>query len=222
MIELTNISKTYAAQQGPHTVLKDINLKISRGEKVGILGVNGAGKSTLIQLLSGSLMPSAGKIQRDMKISWPLAFSGGFQGSLTGIDNLRFICRIYGVPFEPLLPFVKEFTELKDFLYEPLKNYSSGMKARLAFAASMAVEFDCYLIDEIFAVGDARFHERCNDELFNKRRDRAYVMVSHSENIIRQHCDRAYVLHDTQLHPFESLDKAFDFYLENSYEKNSH
>ena len=101
-----------------------------------------------------------------MSVSWPLAFGGAFQGALTGLDNLRFICRIYGVEPEGEIPFVEDFSELGIYLREPVKTYSSGMRARLAFAISMVIDFDCYLIDEIIAVGDARFHAKCEEELF--------------------------------------------------------
>ena len=127
-----------------------------------------------------------------MSVSWPLAFGGAFQGSLTGIDNLRFICRIYGVdPRRQDRASSRNFSELGLYLREPVKSYSSGMRARLAFAISMVIEFDCFLIDEIIAVGDARFHEKCHHELFERRGDRAMIIVSHDAGYIRQHCTRA-------------------------------
>jgi capsular polysaccharide transport system ATP-binding protein len=214
MIRLEHISKTYGTRSGPVRVMRDINLTIDKGERVGILGRNGAGKSTLIRLISGAELPTGGTIYRDMSVSWPLAFGGAFQGSLTGYDNLRFICRIYGVDPSDKVGFVEEFSELGIYLREPVKSYSSGMRARLAFAISMIVEFDCFLIDEIIAVGDARFHEKCNYELFTKRVDRAMIIVSHDPNYIREHCSRAAVLVDGQLHHPASLDEAFDFYHE--------
>jgi capsular polysaccharide transport system ATP-binding protein len=189
-----------------------VNLKIAKGERLGILGRNGAGKSTLIRLISGAELPSSGHIHRGISLSWPLAFGGAFQGSLSGLDNLRFICRIYDAPIEPAIEFVKEFSELGVYLKEPVKKYSSGMRARLAFAISMAVEFDCFLIDEIIAVGDSRFHEKCHVELFEKRRDRAMIIVSHSMDYIRDHCQHAAVLVEGKLHSFEKVDDAFGFY----------
>ena len=216
MIRLVNINKTYAARSGPVYVLRDINLDVDSGERVGILGRNGAGKSTLIRLISGAELPTSGAVERDMSVSWPLAFGGAFQGSLTGYDNLRFICRIYGVGPDDKVPFVQEFSELGRFLWEPIKSYSSGMRARLAFAISMVIEFDCFLIDEIIAVGDARFHEKCNHELFVKRADRAMIIVSHDPGYIRAHCSRAAVLIGGQLYHLPSVDEAFDFYHEQS------
>ena len=126
-----------------------------------------------------------------MSVSWPIAFSGAFQGSLSGIDNLRFICRIYGLDFDETHDFVDDFAELGSQLGEPVKTYSSGMRARLAFALSIAIEFECYLIDEVIMVGDARFSRRCQEELFNKRSDRSIILVSHDMNFIRTVCDSA-------------------------------
>ncbi len=212
MIELININKTYPVKGGNREILKDVNLTIHHGEKVGILGRNGAGKSTLIRIISEAEHPTNGKIIRDMNVSWPIAFGGAFQGSLTGIDNVYFICRIYGIEAKSVMPFVEEFTELGSYLQEPIKKYSSGMRARLAFAISMAVEFDCFLIDEVVAVGDQRFHEKCHTELFEKRANRAMIIVSHDTHYIREHCSRASVLHEGRLHNFKDLDSAFYFY----------
>ncbi|MGF6374776.1 capsular polysaccharide transport system ATP-binding protein [Paraburkholderia sp. RAU6.4a] len=212
MIELNGVQKRYGTRQGQRTILDQVNLTVKRGDKLGILGKNGSGKSTLIRLISGSEQPSAGDIKRSMSVSWPLAFAGGFQGSLTGLDNLRFVCRVYGVPPERAIPFVEEFSELGIYLREPVKKYSSGMRARLAFAISMAIEFDCFLIDEVIAVGDARFHAKCNFELFQKRKDRAMILVSHDPRIVREHCDRACVIHNGKLLDFSEVDSAFAYY----------
>lgn len=212
MIELVNLSKRYRTSHGRHLVLDQVNLKIAKGEKIGILGRNGAGKSTLIRILGGAELPTSGEILRSMSVSWPLAFASAVQGSLTGIDNTRFICRIYNADPNKVIPFVEEFSELGKFLREPVKTYSAGMAARLAFAVSMAVEFDCYLIDEVIAVGDSRFHAKCQEELFHKRKDRALVLVSHLAKNIIEHCDRACVLHDGKLLNFSSVDEAYSFY----------
>ena len=212
MIHIEHVTKHYSTRHGAVTVLDDVNLTVKPGEKVGILGRNGAGKSTIIRLISGAERPSTGRIRRDMTVSWPLAFGGAFQGTLTGLDNLRFICRVYGTSAEDKIEFVQEFSELGRYLREPVKTYSAGMRARLAFAISMVVEFDCFLIDEIVAVGDARFHEKCRVELFEKRKDRAIILVSHDAGYVRAHCDHAAVLVKGKLAAFEHVDDAFEFY----------
>jgi len=216
MIEIVDLVKRYDTRQGEVTVLDGISMSIKPGEKIGILGRNGSGKSTFIRLVSGAEQPTAGKITRSMSVSWPLAFGGAFQGSLTGLDNLRFICRIYGTTTDDKIPFVQEFSELGYYLKEPVKTYSSGMRARLAFAISMVVDFDCFLIDEIIAVGDSRFHEKCHVELFEKRRDRAMIIVSHQPDFIRAHCQHAAVLVGGKLITFEQVEEAFVYYEEHS------
>lgn len=212
MIRLIDLCKSYPTSQGAHEVFRNINLVIDKGEKVGILGRNGAGKSTMIRLLSGAEQPTSGRVERSMSVSWPLAFGGAFQTTLTGLDNLRFVCRIYGVPFEDKIEYVQEFSELGPYLREPLRIYSSGMRARLAFALSMVIEFDCFLIDEVVAVGDARFHEKCHAELFEKRKDRSLIIVSHDANYVREHCSKLCVLSEGELSVFTDPDEAFDFY----------
>jgi len=214
MIRLSNVSKAYATSSGKIHVLEGVDFQVSRGESVGILGRNGAGKSTLIRIISGAEQPDTGSIAREMSVSWPLAFGGAFQTSLTGIDNLRFICRVYGVDTERHIAFVEDFSELGVFLREPVRTYSSGMQARLAFALSMIIEFDCFLIDEIVAVGDSRFQAKCHEELFLKRADRARIIVSHDPGYIRSHCQRAAVLQAGKLHQFDSVDEAYTYYIE--------
>jgi len=212
MISVEHVYKQYQTRQGKRTVLNDINFKLKKGEKIGILGRNGAGKSTLIRLISGVEPPTQGEIKRTMSISWPLAFSGAFQGSLTGMDNLRFICRIYDVDIDYVKDFTEEFSELGRYLYEPVKRYSSGMKARLAFALSLAVEFDCYLIDEVIAVGDSRFTNKCKYELFEKRKDRSIILVSHSDSAVKQYCDNALVLESGRMYCFDNTVEAYKYY----------
>ncbi|KVD73283.1 MULTISPECIES: ABC transporter ATP-binding protein [Burkholderia] len=212
MLVLRNVTKRYKSRTGSHTVLNGISLTVERSEKVGILGKNGAGKSTLVRLISGQESPDSGLIQRKMAVSWPLAFAGGFQGSLTGLDNLRFISRIYNIDHESIREFVEKFAELGKYFREPVKTYSSGMQARLAFALSLAIEFDCYLIDEIIAVGDARFHEKCVYELFEKRKDRAFIIVSHDAGFIMKYCNSAAVLDQGTITRFGDVSKAYEHY----------
>lgn len=209
MIRLTNVCKDYPTRGGMRRVLNNISFTMGPGEKVGILGPNGAGKSTLVRLVSGAEPASAGTIERTMSVSWPLAFSGGFHAALTGADNVRFICRIYGVDYEPRFEFVKDFAELGIYLHEPVATYSSGMKSRLAFAISMTIDFDCYLIDEVQAVGDERFRERCREELFNKRRDKAKLIVSHSHTYLQESCERFLLLKNGTIEEYDRFEDAF-------------
>lgn len=212
MLAIERVSKVYPTRQGPRRVLNDVSFRLERGRNLGILGRNGAGKSTLIRLISGAERPTSGRIRRGMRVSWPLAFGGAFQTHLTGLDNLKFVCRVYGVDYRPLVPFVEEFTELGIYFREPVLHYSHGMLTRLAFALSMAIEFDCFLIDEAMVVGDVRFHERCHIELFHKRRDRAFILVTHEASVIKLYCENASVLHEGRLLPFPSVDAAYAFY----------
>jgi capsular polysaccharide transport system ATP-binding protein len=212
-IVLKDVVKRYRSRTGTHTVLNGVSLRLNSGDRLGILGMNGSGKSTLIRLISGQEYPNGGKIIREMSVSWPLAFSGGFQGSLTGLDNLRFISRVYGVDHESIRWFVEDFADLGDYFREPVKTYSSGMQARLAFALSLAIEFDCYLIDEVIAVGDARFHEKCMQELFQKRKDRTFIIASHDANFIKSVCTRAAVLDGGDLTCFDSVVEAYGYYM---------
>lgn len=214
MIRLTDVCKDYDTKVGPRRVLDHINLTINPGERVGILGRNGAGKSTLVRLISGAEQPTLGTIERNMSVSWPLAFTGGFHGALTGADNVRFICRIYGVDFEPRFKFVEEFSQLGIYLNEPVQKYSSGMRARLAFAISMTIDFDCYLLDEVMAVGDESFRERCKYELFEKRKDKAMLIVSHSHRYLRGTCDRFLLFRDGRIDEFDDFNEVYFLYKE--------
>lgn len=214
MIELRNVYKRYPIHHGraEREVLKGINFRIQSGEKWGILGRNGAGKSTLIRIISGSDRPHSGEIVKTMSVSWPLAFGGTFQGSLTGKDNIRLISRVYDVDYRKTLEMVEDFAELGGYLNEPVKSYSSGMASRLAFAISMSIEFDCFLIDEGMSVGDHRFHQKCNVELFEKRADRAMIIVAHQTDLIRNHCDHAAVLNKGVLEICDTVDEAIKIY----------
>ncbi len=209
MIRLRDVRKIYPTRHGNNLVLDGIGFDLAMGERLGVLGRNGAGKSTMVRLISGAERATSGTIERDMSVSWPLAFGGAFQHNLTGVDNVRFISRIYDQDIEENLAFVEDFAELGQYLLEPVRTYSSGMRARLAFAISMIIEFDCFLIDEIGAVGDARFHERCDFELFDKRADRAMVIISHDAAYVRDHCNRFAVLHDAKLTLYDDFELAY-------------
>ncbi|AYJ87122.1 ABC transporter ATP-binding protein [Sphingomonas paeninsulae] len=214
MIRFENVIKTYPTRLGERVILDNVSFTLERGEKLGVMGRNGAGKSTLVRLVSGAESPNSGRIDHSMSVSWPLAFGGAFQDGLTGQDNLKFISRIYNQDFRQNLDFVEQFAELGTYLREPVSSYSSGMRARLAFAISMIIEFDCYLIDEISAVGDVRFHEKCQVELFERRSDRAMLIVSHDINYVHAHCQRFAVLHQGHLKFFDDFDAAYQAHLD--------
>ncbi|KQM18289.1 ABC transporter ATP-binding protein [Novosphingobium sp. Leaf2] len=212
MISCINLKKNYRVGHTEKRVLKGVNLSIAPGDRIGLLGRNGAGKSTMIKLIGGVEMPTSGKVHREMTCSWPLGFNGGFQGSLTGYDNARFIARIYGKDYSEMRQFVEDFTELGRQLRMPVKTYSSGMRARLAFALSLAIEFDCYLIDEVILVGDKNFQEKCHYELFERRKDRAILLASHSMDSIKEFCNKSAVLQDGLLTEYDNVDEGLAIY----------
>lgn len=212
MIRCVDITKDYHVAKGQRRVLDRVNFDLLPGQKLGVLGRNGAGKSTLIKIIGGVEIPTSGRVERTMSVSWPLAFGGAFQGSLSGLDNLRFITRIYNLDYVDTRRFVDDFAELGSQLGEPVKTYSSGMRARLAFALSIVIDFDCYLIDEVIMVGDARFLQRCQDELFNKKADRALIIVSHDLGFIREHCNTGAIIHETKFRMCESVVEAVETY----------
>jgi capsular polysaccharide transport system ATP-binding protein len=214
MIAVTDVCKDYHSEtrRTYHRVLSNVSFTVKPGEKIAVLGRNGAGKSTLIRLIGGIELPTSGGIERTMSVSWPVGLEGGVGGTMTGNDNIRMICRLYNKPFKPTRDYVEDFAELGKYLGEPVITYSQGMRARLNFALSIAVDFDCYLIDEIIAVGDQRFQRRSQEELFDKRADRSLILASHVPHIIKEYCSRALVLHRGRGKMFDDLDLAFDIY----------
>jgi capsular polysaccharide transport system ATP-binding protein len=212
MIRATGVSKEYRVEGRLHPVLNNISFAVPKGGKLAVLGRNGAGKSTLIRLLGQVELPTSGSIEQTMSLSWPIGLTGGFQGSLTGNDNMRFIARIYNKPFDEIKAYVDDFAELGKYLSEPVKIYSIGMRARFAFALSLAIDFDCYLIDEVIAAGDQRFQRRSHEELFEKRADRSLILASHLGNIVRSYCTSALILHRGRGKMFSDINLALDIY----------
>jgi capsular polysaccharide transport system ATP-binding protein len=212
MIRLHDIHKTYKTHLGRRTVLSGLNAEFRRGEKVGILGRNGAGKTTLLRLIAGVEGPSAGQIERQMTVSWPLGFAGAMHYSITGADNARFIARIYEKPIQETVDFVEDFAELGEYYRLPVRTYSSGMIMRLGFALSLAVDFECYLVDEVIAVGDTRFGERCRVALAERHRRSTLLLVSHIPATVQAFCTSAAVLNDGRLTRYDDLDEAIAVY----------
>jgi capsular polysaccharide transport system ATP-binding protein len=213
MILLDDVSKFYKLRgQGRRWVLRNTTAVIHPGDRIGILGRNGAGKSTLMRLLGGVEYPNSGRVERRMSVSWPLAHGIGVHGALTGADNARFVARIYDRDPDEMVESVEEFAELGRYMDMPVSTYSAGMMSRLLLGLSLAMDFDCYLIDEATSVGDKRFIDRTHEALQNRLRNRALVMVSHTAFHIRSFCRTAAILHNGALTFFEDLDEAIATY----------
>lgn len=211
-IAAVNVSKEFETPLGPRHVLRDISFHVEPGQRMAILGRNGAGKSTLIKILAGALEPSSGRVHLGMSLSWPLALAGGFEGALTGYDNIRFVCDIYDVPVQSVFGQIREFTELGDLLFSPVRSYSDGMRARLAFGLSLAINFDCILIDEVLGVGDQRFQKKCHDELFGRRKGQAMIAAVHAPDFVINHCNSALVLKSGAGRVFSDVAHAWKIY----------
>ena len=212
MIRLHALGKAYRVHGRMRAVLSGIEATFRPGEAVGILGRNGAGKTTLLRLIAGVEHPTSGWVERGMTVSWPLGFAGAMHYSITGADNARFIARIYGKPVAETVEFVDAFAELGEYYRMPARTYSHGMLTRLGFALSMAVDFDCYLVDEAVAAGDSRFAARCRDALEERRGRSAILFVSHVPDLLRQFCTSGAVLQDGRLTRYDDLDQAIAAY----------
>lgn len=219
MIKIENLTKSYRTPTGRHYVFKDLNLEIPSGKSVALIGRNGAGKSTLMRMIGGIDRPDSGRIITDKTISWPVGLSGGFQGSLTGRENVKFVARLYTSKegLSEKVAYVEEFAELGKYFDMPLKTYSSGMKSRLGFGLSMAFNFDYYLVDEVTAVGDERFKEKCSDVFKLKHKNSSFIMVSHSFKIIKDHCDIAISI---KMNNEVTMDERIDFAIEKYLQDN--
>ncbi len=215
MIELVNVCKSYPLPHGERKhILRDASLTILPGVNMGVLGMNGQGKSTLVRILSGTERPDSGKVTRKGRVSWPIGFAGGFHGSLTGRENMRFTCRVYGADIKKVTEFVEDFTELGPYMDMPIRTYSSGMRAKLAFGLTMSIGFDFYLIDEGYSVGDAKLQSKA-EQVFEERKAHAtLVIVSHNMNLIRQTCDNVAVLHNGLLRVYDKVEDALRVYAE--------
>lgn len=209
-LRVQHLGKTYHA--GDRTVFSGLTFDVARQGRLALLGRNGQGKSTLIKILGGVLPATEGSITWNMTSSWPIGFGGAFQGSLSGLDNIRFLSRLYDRDFKDVLARVDDFAELGTALRLQVRHYSSGMRARLAFGLSLAIEFDCYLIDELVAVGDARFQQKCQEELFQNRAHRAFLMASHDTSMVAHYCDRALIIESGQAKMFDDVEEAVEVY----------
>lgn len=212
-IELRNVTKSYRSRRtGRKTVLHNVNAVFEQGHSYGILGVNGAGKSTLLRIVCGAERPTFGEVRKDVTVSWRLGVGSSFNSSLTGMENVRFVCRIYDADIEEVSEFVSQFADIGNAIHEPVRNYSTGMRARLAFGLSMAIRFQVYVIDEALSVGDFTFQEKFRAELERRRAESDIVLTSHMPQAIKQYCDRAGVVNRGRLTMFDSVDEAVEHY----------
>lgn len=212
MIRLQNICKTHRLQGRGKIVARNIHATFPTGARIGLIGRNGAGKSTLLRLISGTMAPDRGAVIADGTISWPVGFAGSFHPDLTGAQNTRFIARIYGVDSAELTEFVADFAELGPHFSLPLRSYSSGMRARLAFGCSMGIPFDTYLVDEVTSVGDALFRRK-SEEVFRARtRNSGAIVVSHSLGLLERICDAGAVLENGRLTYYPKIATAIAHY----------
>lgn len=215
MFELKNITKSYLTPKGRRYVFRDLSLKIPAGKNIGLIGRNGAGKSTLVRLLGGADVPDSGTIATDKSISWPVGLSGGFQGSMTGRENVKFVSRVYGAVGDAMrqkVAYVEDFAEIGSWIDEPVKTYSSGMRSRLAFGLSMAFDFDYYLIDEVMSVGDAQFRRKCADVFEERLQKSKVVLVSHNMPEIKKLCDVVLLVRDGGVQIYEDVDEGIKTY----------
>lgn len=215
MINISKLTKSYRTPSGRHYVLNNINITLPENKSVALIGRNGAGKSTLLRLIGGIDSPDSGVISSSKTISWPVGLSGGFQGSLTGRENVKFVARLYANNDElkNKVSYVEDFAELGRYFDMPIKTYSSGMRSRLGFGLSMAFDFDYYLVDEVTSVGDARFRKKCSDIFSSKRDSSNFIMVSHSLNSLKEYCDCAvFVGRDKHAYFYNDIDEAIEVY----------
>jgi len=215
MIQLNRLTKTFRAKGGPKVVVDDLTATFPTGASVALLGRNGAGKSTLLNLIAGTMRPTSGHVLSSGSISYPVGFAGSFHPDMTGLQNARFVARLYGVDTDELVDFVEDFAELGPHFRMPLRTYSSGMRARLSFGVSMAIPFDTYLVDEVTSVGDGAFRDK-SVRVFDERRARAgAIVVSHSEFMVRRICDMAAVLENGKATFYTDVDAALAHHTEN-------
>ncbi len=208
MIRLEHVSKAYRTRNGRRVVLDNANATFEAGHNCGVLGVNGAGKSTLIRLLAGSELPDRGIVRRFGRVSFPLGFGGTFHGALSGRENAAFIARVYGARLRPTIDYIEDFAELGEYFLMPVNTYSTGMRARLAFAACLAIDFDIYLIDEVTEVGDQRFRRKCAEAFRARMAHSDIILVSHNPQTIRRYCDRGAILAEGALSLYDDVGAA--------------
>lgn len=214
MIRFENLSKSFWVAGARKTVIDNLNVLLPSGQSLALLGGNGAGKSTLMQIIAGTMPADTGRVVTDGTISWPVAFGGSFHPAMTGEQNVRFVARIYGVDTDSLIDFVRDFAEIGQHFFMPVRTYSAGMKTRITFGTSMGIKFDTYLVDETTAVGDARFRRKSQAVFRDRMQKSSAILVSHNMNELRAFCNAGVVLHQGHLAYFEDLEEAISYHAE--------
>jgi capsular polysaccharide transport system ATP-binding protein len=216
MIRVRNVTKSYPLQGfSRYYVLRDLNLDLPSRMHIGIVGRNGVGKSTLLRLLGGIEIPERGTISSEGSISPPLGLTSGFAPKISGLDNARFVCRINGDDHSSMrlrVEFIERFSELGEFFNRPVATYSSGMRARLAFAISMAFDYDYYLIDELTAVGDQKFREKAQAAFADKKGRASIIMVSHNLDQLKRDCEVGIYMKKDSIVVYPEIGRAIEDY----------
>lgn len=212
MVRLENLCKTFVMSGRRKQIADCLNATFPTGASVALIGQNGAGKSSLLRIIAGTMNPTSGRVHSTGSISWPVGFAGSFHPDLTGVQNVRFLARIYGIDTDSLVEFVEDFAEVGEHFYLPIRTYSSGMRSRLAFGASMGMKFDTYLVDEVTAVGDADFKRKSDVVLRERLADSGAVIATHSMQLVRSLCDLAAVLHNGKLVLYDDVEEAIEAY----------
>ncbi|MEL6608099.1 MAG: ABC transporter ATP-binding protein [Pseudomonadota bacterium] len=210
MITLEGVHKSFRRGGVTTHIARGITARFPANQSVALLGRNGAGKSSLLKMIAGTLDPDRGRVRVAGSVSWPVGFAGSFHGDLTGAQTARFLARLYGVDTGAMVASVARFTELGDKLHHPVRTYSTGMKARLAFGASMAIPFDTYLVDEVTSVGDAAFKEKSKTVFLDRLSRSGAIVVSHTLPMLREICTAGAVLHDGTLTWHDDIETAID------------
>ena len=214
MIRFENLTKSFWLQGERKIVIDNLSLTLPTGKSLALLGRNGAGKSTLLEIIAGTQRPDQGRVVSDGSISWPVGLGASFHKDLSGAENVRFIARIYGVDTDELVRFVEGFADLGKFFHMPMRSYSSGMKSRLTFGASMGIRFDTYLVDEVTAVGDAQFKRKSRELFADRMRQSSAIMVNHSMRQVRKFCNAGIVLEHGKIQYFDNLEDAITLHQE--------
>src|SRR5690554_2208070 len=214
VIDVQDVWKKYHGPFGGDWVLKGLNFSIPKGVSVGLVGKNGAGKSTLLRLIGGMDAPDKGKIIENCRTSWPIGLTGGFQGSMSARQNVKFVARVMGEGhrLEEVCAYVQDFAEIGKAFDQPVSTYSSGMRSRVAFGLSLAFDFDVYLSDEATAVGDVTFKEKAKKAFHDRVGKASIIMVSHSTKILEDLCQAGIFLHEGTAHWYDDLGDAIKAY----------